>query len=462
MPTSDPSGERERIGRYELLFEIASGGMGRVFLARQVGDAGFERLVALKRVHPHLVSDPEVYAMASDEARLTAMIHHPNVVPVIDVIDARGELVLVMDYVEGASVASLLKASGPLPVSVAARIAVDSLRGLSAAHEATDLVGGRVDIVHRDVSPQNLLVGVDGATRLVDFGIARAEGRLALTKSGVVKGKVVYMAPERLDQGDVDARSDLYGVAAVLFELVTGSIAFGSGDESAQMARVLLGGLDLGPLEKRCPSLVPVVEKALARSPSDRYESASAFADAIVAAVRPAEQSEVAAALRQARGTDLTERRRRVALAIAARAEEAEASGPSELPSFSAASAISASVSEREPPSKAARAPEVARPPRSARLALFGVLVLLVNAGGYGLVVAATRNGVVAPSPASSMVSTPAASASPREPSPAAPTATGATPFVAPSAIESSAGSPSTSAPSLHSPDLRRSPYKRP
>ncbi|MBL8739478.1 MAG: protein kinase, partial [Myxococcales bacterium] len=151
------SSRSERIGEYELLFELASGGMATIIVARQAGDAGFERLVALKRIHKHLISDPEVFAMASDEARFAALVRHPNVVPVIGVLDAKGELVLVQEYVEGASAASLAKRAKErglaMPIAVASRIVCDALLGLHAAHEAKDLRGEPLELVHRDVSP---------------------------------------------------------------------------------------------------------------------------------------------------------------------------------------------------------------------------------------------------------------------------------------------------------------------
>ena len=462
MAAIEPSAKPQRIGRYELLFEIATGGMGRVFLARQVGDAGFERLVALKRVHPHLVSDADVYAMASDEARLTAMIHHPNVVPVIDVIDAGGELVLVMDYVEGASLSALIKSAGALPPPIASRIALDALRGLSAAHHARDLTGMEVEMVHRDVSPQNLLVGIDGTTRLIDFGIARAEGRLALTKSGVVKGKVAYMAPERLDQGGVDARSDLYGVGAVLFELVAGTIAFGSGDESAQMARVLLGSVDLGPIEARAPTLVPVLARALARKPADRFPTAESFVAALSAAVPPADHDAVARAVREARGVDLDERRERIRQVITERAaqqieDDADRVGAPDL-------ARSADAVDARPGVNNA----TVATPRSARLAVFGGLILAVNVAGYVAISSARSGAGAAATPTASPATPPLAPSAPRSGSTLATAAPSATPDVGATAMVTTAmvttAMVTTAAPldAGRPADLRKSPYKAP
>ena len=179
---------RFRLGQYEPLVELASGGMATVYVARQVGAAGFERLVVVKRVHRHLLKDREFYDMFRDEARVASLIHHPNVVSVTDVVESDGELFLVMDYVESCAVSTLQKnvrdAGARLPPAVAARIVADALGGLHAAHEAVDMRGERLDVVHRDVSPQNIIVGVDGTSRLIDFGIAKAARRVTETKSG--------------------------------------------------------------------------------------------------------------------------------------------------------------------------------------------------------------------------------------------------------------------------------------
>ena len=208
----------ERLGDCDVLFELASGGMATILLARQLGDAGFERLVALKRVHRHLVQDPEVFAMASDEARLAALVRHANVVAVTGVLDAGGELVLVQEYVEGFGLGRVLRELArrgeKLSPSIAARSLIDAAKGLHATHEARDLLGQPLEIVHRDVSPQNLLIGTDGTTRLIDFGIARAERRMAATRTGILKGKLSYMAPEQIGEAPVDRRADVLAAGA--------------------------------------------------------------------------------------------------------------------------------------------------------------------------------------------------------------------------------------------------------
>lgn len=177
-----------RLGNYEPLMELANGGMARVYAARQIGAAGFERLVVIKRVHQHLLTSREFRDMFRDEARVASLIHHPNVVPVIDVVEWEGELLLVMEYVDSSALATFLKvvnrAEVRIPPAVAVRIITDTLGGLHAAHEVVDMRGVRLELVHRDVSPQNILVAADGSSRLIDFGVAKARHRITQTRSG--------------------------------------------------------------------------------------------------------------------------------------------------------------------------------------------------------------------------------------------------------------------------------------
>src|ERR1700729_765840 len=193
------------VGRYALYGELASGGMATVHLGRLLGPVGFSRTVAIKRLHAQFAKDPEFVSMFLDEARLAARIRHPNVVQTLDVVATEGELFVVMDYVQGESLSRLLRASrtvGPIPVRVASAILCGALHGLHAAHEATDEHGVPLGLVHRDMSPQNVLVDVDGSARVLDFGVAKAAGRTQTTGRGKIKGKLRYMAPEQI-QGSV-------------------------------------------------------------------------------------------------------------------------------------------------------------------------------------------------------------------------------------------------------------------
>ena len=218
------------VGRYALHHEIASGGMAVVHIGRLMGPVGFARTVAIKRLHPHLAHNPEFVAMFLDEARLAARIRHPNVVSTLDVVATEGELFVVMEYVPGDALARLLFTASSrgesVPLAIASSIMVDVLHGLHAAHEASDERGQPLGLVHRDVSPHNVLVGTDGAAHLIDFGIAKAAGRAQVTREGQLKGKLAYMAPEQLKGSSggakVDRRADVFAVGTILWEIVTG------------------------------------------------------------------------------------------------------------------------------------------------------------------------------------------------------------------------------------------------
>ena len=289
------------LGNYEPLLQLATGGMATVYVARQIGAAGFERLVVLKRVHPHLLSNRDFYDMFRDEARVAAMLHHSNVVPVIDVVEAEGELFLVMEYVDAVALSTMLKATVDLgqrlPPAAVVRILVDTLSGLHAAHEALDMRGRRLEIVHRDVSPQNVIVGVDGSSRLIDFGVAKARHRLTETKSGSIKGKYGYMSPEQVKAQSVDRRADLFSAGVVLWEALTGARLF-RGETEFDTIRLIAEGPIPAPssIAPSVPgSLDEVVLKALSRDREKRFQSASEFIEALEGGYFPAPVRDVAA-----------------------------------------------------------------------------------------------------------------------------------------------------------------------
>jgi serine/threonine-protein kinase len=222
--------------RYEILSELATGGMATVYLGRLRGPHGFARLVAVKAMHPQLAKDRIFHDMFLDEARLSARIRHPNVVPTIDVVSERGHLLLVMEYVEGESLGALARLhreKGGFPQAIACAIAHDMLAGLHGAHETTGEDGKGLGLIHRDVSPQNILVGVDGLARVLDFGVAKAAGRVHVTQSGEVKGKIPYMPPEQLAGEDLDRTVDVYAAGVVLWEMLTGRRLFDGPNEVA-------------------------------------------------------------------------------------------------------------------------------------------------------------------------------------------------------------------------------------
>ena len=220
------------IGRYALYDQIAAGGMATVHFGRLHGPVGFSRLVAVKRLHPEFSRDREFVSMFIDEARHAARVRHPNVVQTLNVVDTEGELFVVMEYVQGESLARLLQAArtaGPVPIPIACAIMCGVLNGLHAAHEATDTDGEPLGLVHRDVSPQNVLVGVDGIPRVLDFGIALVTSRKRTTGDGKLKGKFGYMAPEHID-GHACRQSDVFATGIVLWEVLTGKRLFGGDD----------------------------------------------------------------------------------------------------------------------------------------------------------------------------------------------------------------------------------------
>lgn len=273
------------IGKYELFDMIAAGGMATVHFGRFQGGRGFSRTVALKRLHPQFAMDPDFVAMFLDEARVASRISHPNVVTTLDVVSERDELLLVMDYVVGDSLSGLIRAMGgaPVPTPIALTILTSILHGLHAAHEATTEQGEPLHLIHRDVSPQNILVGRDGVSRVLDFGIAKAARRAHTTKEGLIKGKLAYMAPEQLERNNLDRRSDVYGAAVVLWECLTGERLFQGETEAAIVMQVLHGEVPT-PSSKNSsvsPVLDPILARALARNPNDRFSTAREMAIAL-------------------------------------------------------------------------------------------------------------------------------------------------------------------------------------
>jgi len=260
--------------------------MATVHLGCMLGPAGFSKVVAIKCLHAEFALESEFVAMFLDEARLTSSIHHPNVVASLDVVAEQGELLVVMEYVHGESLAALLRSSRQTgdapPLPVVARIMCDALEGLHAAHVAS-LAGRCLNIVHRDVSPQNIMVGVDGNTRVLDFGIAQAAVRSQVSKAGVVKGKLAYMSPEQVSNREVDSRTDIFAAGVVLWEALTGRRLFFAHDQGATI-ELLMNSEITSPssITRSLPAEIDgVVLKALARDPEQRFESAHEFAEAL-------------------------------------------------------------------------------------------------------------------------------------------------------------------------------------
>jgi serine/threonine protein kinase len=308
-----------KLDRFELIAELASGGMGTVFLARLGGAGGFQRLYAIKRLHEHLARHPEFIEMFLDEARLAARIHHPNVVPILEIGTNDVGYYLVMEYVEGDTVGHLVHSAAQegktVSVRVAVRIILDVLAGLHAAHEGTDDDGRSLEIVHRDVSPHNILVSVDGVSRITDFGIARAATRLAVTRTGQLKGKIAYMAPEQARSEKIDRRADVFAVGICLWELLARRRLFKADAEGETLNRLLYEPIaSLRSMDSTIPrELDAVCAKALMRDLDKRFATAADFADALENAARSVDllgsHREVAACVSDVLGADISERR---------------------------------------------------------------------------------------------------------------------------------------------------------
>lgn len=317
------------LGPYEVIAEIARGGMGVVYLCRRAGDAGFERLFAVKEMHAHLARDHDFVSMLLDEARLAARIHHHNVASVVELGKFDGGYYLVMPYVEGCSLDQLL-ARNPTyrPPSLLVPILIGALNGLHAAHSLEDDDGRSVGLVHRDVSPHNILIGIDGDARITDFGVAKARARITSTQPGMVKGKLCYCAPELLGGGgDVDHRADQFAAGAVLWSALTGRALFRGETDAETVQRVL-------HLEVPPPSAIglapgtmfdQVILRALDRDPERRFPSAAAMAEALRSAALSAGMlgapTRVARWVRDTFADDLDERHRLIRAARPASAD---------------------------------------------------------------------------------------------------------------------------------------------
>jgi eukaryotic-like serine/threonine-protein kinase len=293
--------------------------MASVHLGRLLGHAGFARTVAIKRLHPQYAEDPEFVAMLLDEARLVARIRHPNVVPTLDVAATDGELFLVMEYVQGESLSALVRASAargePIDPGIATTLLAGVLHGLHSAHEARGEQNEPLGIVHRDVSPQNVLVGADGVARVLDFGIAKAANRVQTTKEGQLKGKVAYMAPEQLD-GVTSPATDVYAASAVLWETLTSRRLFSGESDPAVLKLVLEGRID--PPSRHAPgvpkALDALVLRGLSAWPEDRFPSAEAMALALENVLPPVPASRIGAWVALTAKDALTLRSQRLAL----------------------------------------------------------------------------------------------------------------------------------------------------
>ncbi len=451
----DPGVGRQRVDRYELMGEIASGGMATVYLARLTGMGGFQRFVAMKRLHPHLASENEFVEMFLDEARIAARIHHPNVVPILEVGASTVGYYLVMEYIEGDTLARLLARAAStgkkLPVSIALRVAIDMLSGLHAAHELHDDLNQPVNLVHRDVSPQNVLVGQDGIARITDFGVARAASRLTATRVGQLKGKIAYMAPEQAAGAeDLDRRADVFSSGIVVWEALAQKRLFKAENEAATLSRVIAEPVPL--LFQIAPQVSKevsgVVMRSLDRDVNKRFPSCAAFADALEAAAalkdKVATPRELAAYVQEVMGQEIAQQRDNVRTWLAH--SEPTGAAATELPSgvvpssSVSAAAISLPGFEASRSGLSASLSTVQQPKRSrVPLVLGGLLLIgLLGAGGFMLTRSARTAGTASSTPAGE-----------QKPTTAAAPASGALEAIAPAAATAPALQPPTPASAL-------------
>lgn len=437
-----------RAGKYELLSLLGRGGMGSVYLGREA-TAAVAPLVAIKVPHAHL-TEGAAETMLEDEARVLAHIVDPHVVPLVALERSDEGLLFVMPFVPGVTAAALakaaVKAGKPIPLPVVTRIVCDALSGLAAAHEARGPDGSPLGVIHRDVSPQNFLVGTDGTTRLLDFGVAKARGRLQkTTRDGALKGKLAYMSPEQLHGTEVDATTDTYAAAVVAWELAAGDSLF-LGDTDADTFRRVLTA-EVPSLTSLRPDVPEALDAALRRALSEvrgsRYASARAMREALSAIVAPATPTEVAALVRELCGPLVD------AQAAAVRGAEAE-------PEI-------ATVVDRPPPSVpvlVAPTPEPIQvlPVRRRRVELVAAFFAIVAAVLLG---ALLRVRSVGDPPAASggPAPPPADTASDRSPGPTASAVPSSSASSEPTA--SAKGAPS-SPPPRSGPSLPSSPVRRP
>ena len=422
------------LGRYVVFDEIAAGGMSSVHFGRMIGPAGFGRTVAIKRLHPQYAKDPDFVSMMIDEAHLVSRIHHPNVVPTLDVVHTAADLCLVLEYVPGETLArlqALAQQHGTvIPQSVTLAIMNNLLLGLDAAHEARSEEGAPLGIIHRDVSPQNVLVGTDGTARVLDFGIARAASASHRSDGGQLKGKIAYMSPEqlRLDR-ELGRATDIYAASVVLWELLTGRRMFDRVERSQVAALVLAGGIRSPRAVSPSISehLEEVVMRGLESLPEQRFATAREMAACLEACGRQANAREVAEFVTSIAAASLAERaqvvsriERETASRVDVRAlahQIAEGNDAASRPALPAESSTTSAVASARSTTGA--------PGRRRRRALVWVTAALCALGG-GVIVRQLAHARGTARPAVSMPAPPAPdptllSAPPLPPSPPSP-----------------------------------------
>ncbi len=329
------------LGRYELLMPIAKGGMAMVWAARLKGSRGFQKLVAIKTMLPVMSDDPNFEKMFLDEASLASEIRHPHVIEILDLGEQDNVLYLVMEWVDGEPlnvVMNYAAKEGGIPLRIAVSLVSQACRGLHAAHELRDERGDLVGLVHRDITPQNILVTYDGVVKLVDFGVAKATSRVAAeTEAGQLKGKIAYMSPEQMQGKPIDRRTDVFAMGILLYMLTTGVHPFKGDDEPVTVQNIM--SLRPAPPPRRLVRGMPeeleaVILQALAKDPVKRFPTANDLLKALTAVVQPGTDEEVAEYVRTLLRERKEKRRRAVsaALEVADRHERARELSPAVVP----------------------------------------------------------------------------------------------------------------------------------
>lgn len=426
------AGTTRTLGCYDLLIPLGAGGMASVWLARRKGTHGFQKILAIKLLHARLQSSGVHARMFLNEARITARIHHPNVVEIYDLGDQDGLLYQAMEWIDGESLSALLRAcQGKFPIPIAVHIGIQVAAGLHAAHQLRSDDDVPLGLVHRDVSPQNILIGFNGGVKVVDFGVAKAACNAELTAMGQIKGKVAYMSPEQASGQPVDRRTDIFVLGVVLYLMLTGKHPF-RGDTETETIRRLTDprfAVALSELSPEIPqALRDVLGEAIHKDPDDRYASMADLMRALEATLPPRDRitaEDLGAFMRSRLGEVRIHRRN--ALREALRALEEMWPAPARSPSLPPSTSVllEQTTAPDRVPSNAAMAVSTARPqllPARGGAVPMMLLVGMTSALGGALgflgsrsVSTAATEGPFATSPRTAMVDVAPVFAPPRE-----------------------------------------------
>jgi serine/threonine-protein kinase len=467
-----------QFGKYSLVARLATGGMAEIFLARLQGAAGFEKLVCIKRILPHLARDRQFVAMFLDEARIAARITHPNVCQVFELGEIAGSYYLAMEYLEGVPLACFRRDDyyGPEPAPrLVAGIAVQACEGLHHAHQLRHSDGSVMEVVHRDVSPQNLFVTADGIVKVLDFGIAKIQGATMRTSTGAIKGTYAYMAPEQLRGERVDRRTDVFALGIAMWETLARRYLFKRDTEF-----LTFQAITAEPIEDICairpdvpPALSSVIMTALARDRDERFPTARMLGEAIAAAIPPLTGSAISEEIQRAFPRELAEQAELIQVAREGGAFDLEVErGPSV---GHGADLLTTPISKQHRPDRTAQtisdgprrvtggmpvpapAAVAAAPamppavPRSRSWRPLAIAALAVTAGSAGALIYAqlsrsphrVDDGAAVAHPSAAVVEPPVAPSQPPRPAPVAGApAAGSVPSDPPAAGSPAAGSP--------------------